>query len=685
MFPKQTTAIKEDQPDKQVPFDVIHGVRVEDPFRWLEDRHSERTVAWLAAQRDRTRRYLDGLPRHGELVAQALRLIEAETVEGLLLSREATFFLRRGPHDDQASLWMERRDGSQRLLVDARRLDPSGRTSLEILAVSRNERVLAYGRRDGCRNEFGVAFIDLASGELLPDQLPPAEYRGVVPDLDGRGVYYAAPHADTWRVAWHRFGSSTHQDEIVFAPEGPGPLKVGVSLAEDGEHLLVLTARRGPPRTMDLHLHPIRCLLEPRILLRDTGSFYGGVIFQRYFYFLTDERASRRMVVRVPLGDDGPQQVIVPESDEVIRRIARAGDKLLLVTFAEGSDRIRLYEWDGRLHDLLEPADIGKVVHLATHAERHDFYFALESWQRPRTIYRYHASSKKTEAWWMRSAPIDPASLTLERYACTARDGERIPLYLVRAKAAVAENGVVEKAVPTLLIAYGGYGMSVVPALSLRTALWLAGGGQLAVASVRGGGEYGRQWHEAGARENRQRAIDDLLDAADWLVAHGCTSPGQLALAGASHAGTLVAAATTQRPERFAAVICTMALLDLVRFESSPYGRWSAQELGTTADEAQFRALLSYSPYHQVRDGVTYPAVLLVSGDADTLTDSLHIRKMAARLQQATRSERPILLSYDEHRGHRGQLPLAERARSLADQIAFLRAHTRTGCRGGNK
>jgi prolyl oligopeptidase len=667
--------------NESMPFDVVHGVRVDDPFRWLEERQSPATVEWLAAQMNQARRYLDRLPGHAELIAEASRLLAAEMVEGLCLGHESTFFLRRAPGDDQASLWMDRSDGSRRLLVNTREIDPSGRTSLEILTVSRDDRLLAYGKREGCRNEFAVAFFDLTTGESLADRLAATEYRGVVLMSDPSGVYYAAPHSGTWRIAWHRFGRSAADDETVFVPEGAGPLKLGVSLAQDDEHLLVLTARRGPPRTMDLHALPIRGAREPKVLMRDTHFLCGGVTFQDHFYYLTHEGASRRKVMRVPLNGDGDPRVIIPESDEVIRRIARAGDQLVLVTFADGHDRIRLFDWDGRLADTLEPAVGTKIIHVATHPQRQDFYFAIESWQRPRTIYRYSGTRGSVESWWARAAPLDPDSLVLEQCTCTARDGEHIPLYLVREKSAAADHalartGAVKEPVPTLLMAYGGYGMSIVPTLSLRNALWLAAGRQLAVAGVRGGGEQGRQWHEAGARENRQTAINDLLDAADWLVSERRTAPHQLALAGASHAGTLVAAAMTQRPEQFAAVICSMALLDLVRFECSPYGRWSAQEVGTTADRSQFLALLSYSPYHHVRDGIAYPAVLFVSGDADTLIDPLHIRKMAARLQQATGSGRPVLLSYDEHRGHRGQLPLPERARSLADQIAFLRAHT---------
>jgi prolyl oligopeptidase len=683
MSPQSTIAIGQSERDGQVCFDVIHGVRVEDPFRWLEDRHSEPTIQWLASQAQEARRYLDALPGYAALLAQASLMLEAETLEGLLLSRKATFFLRRAPHDDQADLWMEARGGSQRLLVSAQQLDPTGRTSLEILAVSRNERVLALGRRDGCRNEYTVAFVDVESGNILPDQLPAAEYRGIVPAPDGSGVYYAAPYDGTWQVAWHAFGS-VGQDGTVFVPEGLGPLKLGVSLAQDGEYLLVLIARRGPPRMMDVHVLPVQGSQQPRVLLHDTDSFCGGVTFERDFYFLTREQASRRKVMRAPLGGDKCAQVVIPESDEVIRRIARTRDKLLLVTSAEGSERILLYDWNGQHSQTIEAANIGKVVHIATHPQRHDFYFAIESWNRPRTIYHYSSSTRAAVQWWQRAAPIDPDSLTLKQCTCTARDGERIPLYLVGTKAAAiadarTETAAVEQPAPTLLIAYGGYGISIVPTLSLRTALWLAGGGQLAVAGVRGGGERGSQWHEAGAREYRQTAINDLLDAADWLVAHERVANNRLALAGASHAGTLVAAAMTERPERFVAVICTMALLDLIRFESSPYGRWSAQEVGTTTDESQFRALLSYSPYHHVQDGVAYPAVLFISGDADTLIDPFHIRKMAARLQKATTSGRPILVSYDEHRGHRGQLPLADRARSLADQISFLRTQTGAG------
>jgi prolyl oligopeptidase len=671
-------------------FDLVHGIRVDDPFRWLEDRQSPRTVEWLDAQAARARRHLDSLPGHADLVTDAARLLAAEVVEGLHVGREATYFLRRAPGDDQASLWMQPAAGSTstRLLVDAAHIDPSGRTSLEILAVSRDERVLALATRAGCGNEQRVMFVDPTTGETLRDELPASEYRGVVPVPEAGGVYYAAPHdASSWRLAWHRFGSDAAEDVTVFEPEGAGPLKLGVSMAQDGEHLLILTARRGPPRTMDLHVLPTLPVLPmlpmlpigsadiPRALLGDTEFFGGGVTFDGHLYFVSHEAASNRRVMRVPLSgsvDSGLPEVIIPESDEVIRRVARAGDTLLLVTSLDGHDRIRLFDWDGNPVGApeAEPTPSGRIIHLACHPERHDFYVAIESWQRPRTIFRWRAPSRAIEKWWERDAPLDPTTLTLEQRECPARDGTRMPLHIIRSKAEAAAAA----ALPTLLVAYGGYGVTLTPTLSLRNALWLAAGGQIVVAGVRGGGERGRQWHDAGARENRQTAIDDLLDTADWLVAEGFTPADRLALAGASHAGTLVAAAMTQRPDRFAAVICSMALLDLVRFEASPHGRWSAQELGTTSDEAQFRALLAYSPYHRVRE-VAYPAVLFVSGDADTLVDPLHVRKMAACLQQATTSDRPVLLSYNEHRGHRGQLPLAERARALADQIAFLRAH----------
>jgi prolyl oligopeptidase len=669
-------------------FDLVHGVRVDDPFRWLEERQSPRTVEWLAAQTAHARHHLEALPGYAGLVAEAARLLAAEVVEGLQLGRTATYFLRRASGDDQASLWMASSDGSQRLLIDAGSLDPFGRTSLEILAVSRDERILAYGKRAGCANEQSVAFFDTISGETLADELPAAEYRGIVPVPEHGGVYYAAPHEGSWRLAWHRHGSDQAEDVTVFVPEGSGPLKLGVSAAQDGRHLLVLTARRGPPRTMDLHLLPLAQpsgdSREARRLLHDTESFGGGVTFDGELYFVTHEGASRRKVVRMPLSRDSEPFDVIAESDDVIRRLARAGDALLLVTSAGGRDRIRLFDRSGRLLAAPEPVEDARIIHVACHPERPDFYVAIESWQRSRTILQWNESKQSFEPWWERAAPIASDSLTLERCTCPARDGTPLTVFLIRAKTGAAPGTIDEGGTtpqpqprPTLLLAYGGYGVSMLPTLSLRNALWLAAGGQVAVAGVRGGGEHGRQWHDAGAREHRQTAIDDLLDTADWLVAEGYTSPDRLALAGASHAGTLVAAAMTQRPEQFAAVVCSMALLDLVRFEASPHGRWSAQELGTTADEAQFRALLSYSPYHRVRDGVAYPAVLFASGDADTLVDPLHIRKMAARLQQATSSGRPVLLSHDEHRGHRGQLPLVDRARVLADAMAFLRAHTR--------
>jgi len=671
-------------------FDVVHGIRVDDPFRWLEDRQSPRTDAWLTQQIVQARAYLDALPGHDELYADAWRLLSAEVVEALCLGREATFFLRRAPGEDQASLWMDTPGQPGRRLVDVQEIDPSGRTSLEVLAVSRNERILALAMRSGGRNEYGVAFVDLASRQILPDRLPSAEYRGVIPHPDGSGVYYATPHRGTWRIAWRAFGRKTKQteetaeDQTVFAPGGTGPLKLGLSLSQDARYLLVLTARRGPPRKMDLHALPLADLGTSRLLLGDTDAFCGAVTVNGELYVLTHDNASHRKVIRIALDaaadvgaaeNDEDARTVVSESEAVLRGMARTRDRLLLLASVDGLDEIRVLDWNGRLLHTLTQPESSKVVHLATHPQRQDFFFAVDSWQQPRTIVRYDpGAAGGATIWWRRAAPIDAETLTLERCTYVARDGERIPISLVRARGSAAAPAPTPT--PTLLLAYGGYGSTLIPALSLRAALWLSGGGQLAVAGIRGGGEHGRRWHDAGAREQRQTAIDDLLDAADWLIADGRSSARQLALAGASHAGTLVAAAMTQRPDRFAAVICTMALLDLVRFESSAYGRWSAQEVGTIADAAQFRALFAYSPYHRVRNDVAYPAVLFVSGDEDTLIDPFHVRKMTARLQQTTSAGRPVLLSYDERRGHRGQLPLAARAQTLADQIAFLRTHT---------
>lgn len=649
--------------------ELLHGVEVPDPYRWLEDQTSPETRAWIEAQNAYSRPILESLPKRAALRERLAELMRARVTQPPVERNGRYFFLRKDPDQEQFVLYLRRGPaGRDEVLLDPHPWSPDRTVSLRLMSVARDGALLAYGVRRGGEDEVEVRFFDVEARRDLGDRLPRARYHGLAIAPDKQLVYYARYTEQGPRVFRRRLGASGSDEEIFGRGYGVDT-SISCRLTEDGRRLLLhvfygasrdrtdvyaLDVSRGGPATALVQGLPAAFLVQP------AGD---------RFFVLTNWKAPNW---RVLAGEWAQPEIehcreVIPEGNSVIEEIVAAGGRLLVSRLENVRSRLWVYDAAGRALREIPLPELGAVSDLTGRWESPEAFFSFASFAIPPAIYRYRADSGRAQIWARRDVPVRSRDFRLEQVWYVSRDGTRVPMFLLSHRG-MPQDG----ARPTLLTGYGGFNVNMSPAFSEAAVAWVEQGGLFALPILRGGGEFGEAWHRAGMLANKQKVFDDFLAAAEWLIAKGYTNPSKLAIYGTSNGGLLVGAAMTQRPELFAAVVCRYPLLDMVRYHRFLVARYWVSEYGSAEDPEQFRYLYAYSPYHRVRDGQRYPAVLLVTGDADTRVAPLHARKMTARLQAAAAPGRPILLRYDTQAGHSAGLPVSRRVADLADELAFL-------------
>jgi prolyl oligopeptidase len=651
--------------------EVLHGVRIADPYRWLEDGNSPETRDWIERQTAYARSVLDALPGRAALRQRLAELMRTDLVGMPVVRNRRYFYFRRGRDQELAVLYT--RDGAggpERVLVDPHPLSPDRTVSVILNAVSEDGSLVAYGIRRGGEDEVTIRVLETATRKERPDTLPRARYSSLSFLPDNRGFYYVRFGAEGPRVHYHELGSDPARDPVVFG-EGLGRDKtLSVSLSPDGRYLLIhLTHGVGGEGRTELYLMDRARSGPPRAVIEGLRARSLGRMSPDTLFVHTNWQAPNGRILAIPLDkpERGNWREIIPEGKAVIRGFALAGGRIFVNYLENVTSRLEVFEPDGRrLRQIVFPA-LGTVSGVAGEWRSGEAFFQFSSYHIPSTIYRYGISSGRREVWWRTQAPVSSDRFELRQVWFPSRDGTRVPMFLLHAKGLRPRGEA-----PVLLTGYGGFNLVSTPGFEPLAVVWAERGGVYAVANLRGGGEFGEAWHRAGMLEKKQNVFDDFIAAAEWLIANNYTQPSRLAITGNSNGGLLVGAALTQRPDLFGAVICGAPLLDMIRYHKFSVARWWVAEYGSSEDPDQFRYLYAYSPYHRVQDGTPYPAVLFVTGDADTRVDPLHARKMAARLQAATSSGRPVLLLYDTRRGHSGGLPLTEQIENLAIRLQFL-------------
>ena len=663
---------REPEPPKsmtQPVTDDYHGVKVVDPYRWLEDQQSPATRAWIDAQNRYTRSLLDAWPERDQLKRRMAELLKIDSIDVPTERNGRLFFLKRRADQDQAVLYVRKGlAGADEVLVDPNPLSPDHTVSVSLNAVSDDGVLVAYNLRQGGEDETTVHFLDVDKHTELADVLPKAVYFDTPIKPDKSGLYYSrggkAP-----RIYYHAFGAVPTKDQLVFG-EGYGPDKIIVAdLSEGGRYLIIHVMYGSAADKTEIYAQDLLAHGPIKPIVNDVAARFLGEVGGDSLYVQTNWKAPKNRVLAIDLHRPARQnwKEVVPESSSAIDSIGLAGGRLVVIYTENASSRIQVFDEEGKRIAEVPLPGIGSVAEFSGRWAGNQAFYGYTSFHVPFMIEQYAMGQEKQELWAQVKVPIHAGKLEIKQVWYTSKDGTRVPMFLL------AQKGIIlDGARPTLLTGYGGFTIIESPYFSPLAALWVENGGVFAQANLRGGGEFGEAWHLAGMLEKKQNVFDDFLAAAEWLIQKGYTQPAHLAIMGKSNGGLLVGAALTQRPDLFQAVLCQYPLLDMLRYDQFMDGQYWVSEYGSAQNPVEFKYLDAYSPYQNVKPGTNYPAVLLMSGDGDTRVAPLHARKMAAQLQATTTSNRPILLRYDTQAGHSGGLPISRQIDELTDAEEFL-------------
>ena len=658
--------------------EMIDGVTLTDPYRWLEDGKSPESRAWIAAQMKYTEEYLSQVKVRPEIVKRLQELVRVESFTVPIERQGNYFFTKRLPDENQASIYLRKGlHGSEERLIDAAKLSADQNTSVHVIDASKTGDLLVYAVREGGADEEVVRLLDVNKKQDLPDALPKARYTGVSISPDKQGLYYGKLESTGTIVYYHRLGAAVDSDKIVFGKEFNGE-KLGqmelilAEVTENDRYLLMLVHHGVPATRVDVYAKDLREPDAPvRAVIHGIDNRFSVENHGDELYAMTDYKAENYRVVRVDLKDPGgdPEkwQTVVPEGKDVISEISIVGGKLFVTGLHDVVTQTRIFSLDGKQLGQMEYPTLGSASGMYGRDDSENAFYTFESTVIPPTIYHYDVKSGKTEIFAKPKVPFASDEYEVKQVFCTSKDGTRVPMFISSKKGLKADGKA-----PVLMFAYGGFNVNLTAEWNPEYAWWMEQGGFYAQPTLRGGGEYGEAWHKGGMFEKKQNVFDDFFAAAEYLVANKYTTAARLAIRGRSNGGLLMGAAMTQRPDLFGAIWCGYPLLDMIRFQNFLVGRWWTTEYGSAENPQQFAYLLKYSPYQNVKAGTKYPAIMFNTGDSDTRVDPLHARKMTALMQADTGSNRPILLHYELKAGHSSGVSVTQLVNDEADELAFL-------------
>jgi prolyl oligopeptidase len=670
--------------------DRLHGVDVPDPYRWLEDADAPEVQRWTDAQNAATRRALDRVPGRAALEKRFWQLYEIGSV-GVPVSRPLKaggrryFYTRRDGKQNQPVLYVrDGADGADRALVDVNAERADGTRALDWWFPSDDGALVAYGVSDDGSEESTLRVRDGATGAALADEIPRTRACSLAWTPDGRGFYYtrypspgevAAAELKYHRAVYHhRLGDDPAKDRKLFGDGRDMTDWPGVDLSPDGRWLAI-TVSQGWSKS-EVYVADVRAGHAPVAVAAGEPSKFNVVemLDDRLYVFTTSGAPRGRLFSVDPARPDRARwREVIKESAEVLQDVAYFRGGLAAASLQDAALRLRLYDAEGAPRGEIALPGLGALTGLTGARDVAEIDYGFTSFLTPTEVFRVDVTTPKAPAattWRKLQAPIDAAAFEVERVMVTSRDGTKLPLFLAHRKGTKRDG-----AQPALLTGYGGFDHSMLPTWTPSAIPFLEAGGTYAVAVLRGGGEYGEDWHRAGMFGRKQNVFDDFIAAAEWLVANHVTSVDRLAISGRSNGGLLVGAAMTQRPDLFRAVVCGVPLLDMLRYHRFRIAALWTAEYGSPDDPEAFRWLAAYSPYHHVRDGVAYPAVLFHTAASDTRVDAMHARKMTARMQAANapgRTALPVLLRLESHAGHGAGKPLAKVIEQIVDEWSFV-------------
>jgi len=708
--------------------DIYHGTKVIDNYRWLEDGNSPETQKWVEQEMSYTRSLLDPLPGRDAVHKRLTALLSIGSITPPMIAGKHYFYTKREGMQNQPVLYVrDREETSQttspqpdRVLVDANQLAADGTIALDWFQPSDNGKYVAYGTSQSGSEMSTLHIIETKTGSILPDVIERTRAASIAWLHDNSGFYYtrypkkgdvpAGQEMYNRQVFLHLLGTDPETDDLIFG-EGRDPEDwPSVFLSNDGRWLLIHVSQgwtKSELFLMDTHGNN-----PPSRLTTGKDFNYGAEVYEGKIYITTNEDAPRYRVFVTDAGnfDRAAWKEIIPQTDAVLQNVSVYGGRLFAQYEQNAASQLKLFDLDGKkISDVSLPA-IGTVFGHGGRWNRDEAFFGFHSFTTPPSIYRIDlktapqglkpasvtdsvgtAESRalpkaadpavvetilgtkvEPSLWAKVDAPsIDPSAYEVNQEWYKSKDGTHVPMFVVHKKG-LQKTG----RNPTLLTAYGGFNVSLTPSFSRTAYLWMEHGGVFAVANLRGGAEFGEDWHRAGMLEKKQNVFDDMIAAAEHLISEKYTDKNHLAIQGGSNGGLLMGAMITQRPDLFRAVVCQVPLLDMIRYQNFQIAKLWIPEYGTAENPDQFKWLYAYSPYHHVKRGEEYPAILFMTGDFDTRVDPMHAKKMAAEMQAEAKNgqskTRPILLRIESKAGHGAGKPVTKQIEEFTDVYSFL-------------
>ena len=665
--------------------DTYHGATVADPYRWLEDANSAETADWVKAQNQLTQGYLAQIPGRDAIKARLTKLWNYERFSVPFKEGGRYFYSRNDGLQNQSVLYtMKSLADMPRLLLDPNTLAADGTVALAGLAVSPNGKYLAYSTAASGSDWNEIKVRDIESGRDVADHIKWVKFSRTAWLHDGSGFFYSRYDEPTeagklaavnyfQKLYFHKMGTPQSADTLVYDRPDNKDWGFSAEVTEDGR-FLVITASQGTENKNRVFYKDLKQKDGKVVgLLEDFDAAYNFVGNDgNVFYFHTERNAPRGRIVAIDVRKPAvlSWKQVVPESGSTLISASLVNNQLLVDYLSDAHSLVKVFDLRGKpLHDIDLPG-LGTASGFSGKRTDTETFYAYTSFTTPSTIYRHDLKSNKSSVYRQPKVDFDPAAYETRQEFYTSHDGTRVPMFIVARKGIKYDGNN-----PTYLYGYGGFNVSLTPTFSVANLAWLEMGGVYVMANLRGGGEYGEQWHEAGTKLKKQNVFDDFIGAAEWLVANKVTSPAKLSIGGGSNGGLLVGAAMTQRPDLFAAAIPQVGVLDMLRFHKFTIGWAWTSDYGSSDNADEFKALVKYSPLHNLKKGACYPATMITTADHDDRVVPAHSFKFAAAAQAAQAGQpgaAPILIRIDSKAGHGAGKPTTKQIEEVADRWGFL-------------
>lgn len=662
--------------------DTYFGTVVADPYRWLEDTGSEETAAWVEAQNEVTFRFLESIPERAVYVEKLTGLWNYERFGAPWRKGKRTFFSRNDGLQNQAVYYVQDSpEAEPRVLLDPNTLSEDGTVALGGLSVSEDGRYLAWATSVSGSDWRTWYVRDIDSGKDLDDKVQWSKFSDAAWNRDASGFYYSRYEAPAegqtfeesnyfQKLCFHRLGTDQAEDAQVYARPDRKELGFDSSVTEDGRYLIISVWEGSAEKNRIHYKDLLDKSLVVRRLLDESDAQYDFLHNEGpVFYFLTTLDAPRKRVIAIDLTRPGREDwtTVICEGDDPIEDVAVLDGSFVVTTLRDVASVVKVYGLDGAFLREIPLPGLGSVSGFSGQSGDTDTYYVFTSFLHPSEIHHYDFRTGQSRLHWAPRIAFDFGAYETTRVFYPSRDGTLIPLFLTHRKGLELDGTN-----PTLLYGYGGFNVSLNPGFRISLLPWIEQGGIYAQANLRGGGEYGEQWHRGGMLENKQNVFDDFIAAGEHLITAGYTSPDKLAVMGGSNGGTLVGAVVNQRPELFAAAIPQVGVMDMLRFQKFTIGWAWTSDYGSSDDPDLFPVLHAYSPYHNLKEGVEYPAVMITTADHDDRVVPGHSFKYAARLQACQAGNLPVLIRIQTRAGHGAGMPTAMIIQESADHFAFL-------------